>query len=313
MTGSQARTPPLAWLDGHFVPWDEARIHIRTDCVMRGGSVFEGIPGYWNTAAQELYVFRVEDHLARLSNSARILRMRQPYSHNTICDAMLELIRRCGYRQDVHLRPTLYFGEGAAFGYRNDIQVGAFISAVPMPRESRRLEQGIKVAVSSWQRLSDRDQPPRVKASGNYLNSRLAQVQSLADGYDSAILLNSAGHVAETPAACLFIIKNGVAHTPDTTSGILESITRATIIDILGRELGLAVHERAIDRTELYLADEIFECGSAHEVTPIVNVDGYTIGDESPGPVTRGLADLYVKAASGNLEGYRPLLTPVYS
>lgn len=312
MSASEIQTPSLAWLDGYFVPWDEARIHIRTDCVMRGGSVFEGLPGYWNAAQQQLYLFRVEDHLRRLSNSARILRMRSPYDHEAIRRAMLELLRRCDFRQDVHVRPTLYFGRGAAFGFGDDIEVGGFISAVPMPRSQARLTHGIKVAVSSWQRLSDRDQPPRIKASANYLNSRLAQVQAEVDGYDSAIFLNSLGHVAETPAACLIVIRNRVAHTPDITSGILESITRITAMELLARRLGVPVQERAIDRTELYLADEIFECGSAHEITPIVNVDGYVIGDGLPGPITQELADLYVKVASCDLEDYRALLTPVY-
>lgn len=302
-----------AWMNGEYIPWGEARLHVRTDAVMRGGSVFEGIPGYWSDQRDQLFIFRLEDHLARLARSMKVLRMDLDQSLDTVREACLEVVRRSAFREDVHVRPTVYFGEGASFGYLpGEIEVGSFVTATPLPRHPHGAARGLTAAISSWQRISDRDMPPRVKAAANYQNSRLAQTQAASDGYDTAILLNAAGHVTETPAACLLLVKDGVVVTPRTTNGILESITRASLIQLIRNELDLEVVERDVDRTELYVADELFECGSAHEVTPIVSVDRFDVGKGTVGDLTRQVMDLYSEVTRGQRDEYANWLTPVY-
>lgn len=304
-------TPPtLAWLDGAFVPFSEAKIHVRSDAVMRGGSVFEGIPVYWSEEAKELWIFRFDEHLARLGRSMKVLRLHYPLEELRV--ACIELVRRCGFREDVHLRPTVAFGQGAPFAFRpEDVGVTAFITAVPFPRVAEFAVRGLQLTISSWQRISDLDQPPRVKSAANYLNGRLAQTQATHDGYDGAILLNRHGYVAEGPAACIALVRDGVLITPRLTDGVLESLTRATVLK-LAEERGLRTEERAVDRTELYVANEVFECGSAHEITPVVGVDGYPIGDGTPGPVTCSLVAAYRDAVHGMDSRHRSWVTPVY-
>ena len=303
---------PLAWMDGRFIPYEDAHIHVRTECVTRGASVFEGVPAYWNDDDGQLYVFRLGDHMRRLAQSARIMRMTLDYPMSEIQHAMLEVLRRSDVRADVHLRPTVYFGTGANFGFRpGDIEVGAFVTANPFPRNVAT-QSGIRVAVSSWTRIADTAMPPRVKASANYLNSRLAHVQAIIDGYDGAIMLNHLGTVAEAPVACLMVVRDGKVSTPRVTDGILESITRASLIELVQQELHLPVEEREIDRTELYLADEVLQCGSAHEVTPVIEIDGYPVGNGEPGDVTRGLMAQYSAAARGEIQKRMGWLTPVY-
>lgn len=303
----------LAWMDGKFIPYDEARVHVRTDCVIRGGSVFEGIPGYWSEAESQLYLFRVVDHMRRLQDSMHVMRMSLAEGLEPLREATVELVARMGFREDVHARPTVYFGDGPPFEFRPElIPTGAFVTAIPMPRNVDTAQRGLKVGVSSWRRISDGSMPPRIKHSANYQNSRLAQAQARVDNYDTAILLNDAGHVSETPAACVFLVRDGELITPRITDGILESITRATIMELASTMLDMPVRERSIDRTELYLAAEAFEAGSAHEVTPITSVDGYLVGDGAPGPLTRRLMSLYNSAVRGQLPAYRHWLTPVY-
>ena len=303
---------PLAWMNGEFVAYEEARIHVRTECVARGASVFEGIPAYWNEDREQLFVFRFDDHIRRLEQSMRILRMELPYPISDIRDAMIEILQRCEVKEDVHLRPTAYFGLGADFGYRpGEIEVGSFVTGNAFPRKPGA-RSGIRLSVSSWTRIADTAQPPRVKSAANYVNGRLAQVQAVIDGYDGAILLNDRGSVAEAPVACLMVVRDGQVSTPRTTDGILESITRASLIQLLNDEMQLTVQERAIDRTELYLADEVLQCGSAHEVTPVVSIDGYAVGDGKPGGVTQRLMELYSSVTRGERAEYASWLTDVH-
>ncbi|HXJ83803.1 MAG TPA: branched-chain amino acid transaminase [Candidatus Methylomirabilis sp.] len=304
-------TPKWAWLDGEFVPWEAAKLHVRTECVMRGANVFEGVRGYWDERAAELRVLQLDEHLERLHRSKKVLRLQVPYSRWDFREISLELLRRNEFREDVHLRPTVYFGEGDGFGYTAEtIHMGAFVTATA--QRARRNVTGIACAVSSWQRISDRDVPPRVKAAGNYINARLATVQARVDGYDNAILLNAEGKVTEAPAACLFLIRDGVAVTPAVTSGILDSITRGTLLRLFRDELHMAVEERDVDRTELYHADEVFLCGTHTEVLPVVSVDRYPVGSGTVGGITSALRDLFFDIVRGRVARYAAWLTPVY-
>lgn len=307
-----AATAKYAWLDGEFVPWQDAKIHVRSECVIRGIGVFEGLRGYWNERQQQMYAFRCPEHFRRLEESMKILHLQLPYPTSVVEEAMLELIRRCGFREDVHMRVNVYVGEGE--DHTPDptkMFVGSFVTVLPRPR-IKKLETGTHVCVSSWRRIDDQAMPPRVKATGNYVNSRLAQVQARIDGYDTALMLDQNGKVSESPGACVMMVRRGKVCTPGVEHSILEGVTRETLIELLDREMDMQVVERAIDRSELYVAEELFECGSGHEISPIVSVDRTPVGDGVPGPITRRLQEKYLEIVRGENELYRSWLRPVY-
>lgn len=308
-----AREVRYAWMNGEFVPWGEAKVHIASSCVTEGSSVFEGIRAYWNPSQGQLYLFKTREHLERLYQSAKMMHMTPQYSKAELESVCLELMDRNGYREDVHIRPAIYFGEGRGlFCYTPDkIETGVAVTAVP--RQSRLGSgAGMNVCVSSWKRISDADFPPRIKISANYHNGRLAAVQAALDGYDGAILLDERGKVAEGPVACVFLVRDGVAITPPVTGGILESITRTTIMELLEGKLSIPVVEREVDRTELYVAEEAFFCGTAMEIAPILSVDRYPVGVGELGEITRHLETLYESAVRGENSSYLESLLPVY-
>lgn len=303
----------FVWLDGRIVPWAEATIHVASEAVIRGASVFEGVRGYGNAEQDELYIFRNADHLKRLRQSARLLHMVMDYSDEELTTAFRELIRANGFRRDVHFRPTVYFGDGesSAAYLPEEIASGMFVIAVQRPG-GKALVEGVHAGTSTWRRNGDLAMPSRVKASGNYLNSRYAQVEARRNGYTAALMLNAAGKVAEGPAACFMMVKHGRVVTPPITADILESITRETLIELIRAELGVEVEEREIDRSEVYAAEEAFFCGSGAEVTPMVSLDRFALGDGTAGALTRRIQRLYFDVAEGRVEKYRHWLTPVY-
>jgi branched-chain amino acid aminotransferase len=310
MTGEH---PTYIWMNGEFIPWDDAKLHVTTDAVRFGSSVFEGMRGYWNGSQGQLYIFRMEDHLRRLSQSMKMMRMTLDYPLDDIREACVRLLSKNSLREDVHLTPTVYFGVGQGFfSYKpGTVDVGAYVFAGPR-KSILGTGQGIHVCVSSWTRISDRDIPPRIKAAANYQNGRLATVQAAEDGYDSTILLNELGKVAEGPGACVFLVRDGTALTPPVTGGILESITRATLIELFQKEMSVPVVEREVDRTELYIADEVFMCGSAFEVLPVFSVDRYQVGDGKVGPLTAPLQTEYENVIRGKNPKYSDWVLPVY-
>ncbi len=300
------------WLDGEFVPWAEGKIHVHTDAVLWGANVFEGLRGYWNEERQEMYVFRLADHLARLRDSMKMMFMSCPYSLDAIHSAALALVRKNGFREDIHCRITAYFGSAQVGAAPTEIPVGVFIQGGALPSKPH-LKTGISCCVSSWTRISDRNSPPRIKAGANYQNSRLAHFHARNDGYDTAILLNEWGKVSEAPTACIFAVRDGTAFTPSVTSGILESITRATLIELFRNELGVPVFERDIDRTELYIADEVFLCGTGMEITPVISVDRHQVRDGVPGSITKRIQTAYFDLVRGCNQRYSSWLTSVYA
>jgi branched-chain amino acid aminotransferase len=299
-------------MDGKLVPWAEATLHVATECVLRGENVFEGERAYWSEAEQELFLFRHDDHIARLRQGARIMRMSIPYSDAEIEEACLSLIRACGYRGSVHFRPVAYFDMGELTDYKpEEIRTGMFILAFSKP-STKAVANGVTSCVSTWRRNSDLASPSRIKSGANYHNSRLAYIDARLNGFQVPILLNEAGKVAEGPGACFMMVRKGKLITPPVTADILESITRDTLIEAAAAELGLEVIERDIDRTELYVCDEAFFCGSGHEVSPINSIDHYDVGSGQPGPITRRLQQLYFDIVTGKVARYRHWLTPVY-
>ena len=307
-----SKTAPFAWLDGKLVPWEQATLHIATECVLRGENVFEGERAYWSEAEQDLFVFRHAEHIARLRQGARIMRMTIPYTDAEIETACMSLIRACNYRGNVHFRPVAYFAEGELTDYLpEEIRTGMFILAFSKPT-TKAVTQGVRSCVSTWRRNSDLASPSRIKSGANYHNSRLAYIDARLNGFQVPILLNEAGKVAEGPGACFMMVRKGKLITPPVTADILESITRDTLIELAQAELGLEVLERDIDRTELYICDEAFFCGSGHEVSPINSIDHYPVGAGEPGPITRRLQQLYFDVVTGAVPKYRHWLTPVY-
>lgn len=297
----------LVYLDGEFVAWKDANIHVFSPAVKYGAAVFEGIRGYWNAETEKMYLFRLEEHMRRLELSQRIMRFNEIVSAETMMEATVELIRRNAFRASVHIRPTVYV---AGVGESNAQKpLGSFITAIA--RETpKKVELGCRAQISSWQRISDNVMPARAKANANYNNSRYAGLQAAKDGYDAAILLNSRGKLSEGQGMCLFLIRNGVAVTPSVTSDILESITRDTVIRLL-QDRGVEVQERDVDRSEFFDASEAFFCGTGAEITPIINVDGDAIGDGVPGEVTKALQKAYFDLAFGRTNANHDWLTVV--
>ena len=302
--------PRWAWIDGEYVPYESCVLHVRTQAVMTGGSVFEGIRGYWNAAREELYIFRMEDHLQRLRASMKVMRM-APRLGDDLSHICIELITRNEFRTDVGLVPAAYFGVGQEFGGLAKPQnEGLFITAVAR-QQGQSLISGIHIRTSSWRRISDANMPPRVKTAANYHNSRLALIEARADGYDNAIFLNHDGTVAEATGASVMMIRKGQLCTPPVTASILESVTRSTLLE-LASKLGVEVVERPVDRTELYVADEVLLCGTAQEVTPVLSLDRLAIGDGTRGPITHRLQELYSKIVRGEDSAGQAWRTPVY-
>ena len=303
--------PRNTWMNGRIVPWEESRVHVNTDAVLRGASVFEGVRAYRSADGDDLLLFRVHDHMRRLfGTSMRFLRMSLPYGPDDLIHGAVELLRANAVRDDAHVRVVAYFGEIDA-GAERESPAGAFILAFPRP-QSQRLSAGVRTTLSPWRRLSDVSMSPRVKASANYLNSRVAGVDARTKGFDTPVLLNERGRVSEGPGQNVFLVRDGVVITPRTTDSILEGITRDTVLRLAG-DLGMPAQEREVDPTELYIADELFFVGTAMEVQPVVEIDGYRVGDGAMGPMTERLQAAYfdlVRGRSPAPEGWR---TPVYA
>ena len=314
---------PTAWMsiDGKLVKYADAKIHLRSPAVRYGASVFEGLRAYWNKAKNELFLFRLDAHWTRLANSMEMVRMRQSPDIPDLTDALLELIRASHYEEDIHGIVTAYLDSDDGLpmiGRRGGDQTVATTVPVPIamvayPYGRSTPSEGWNVVVSSWARISDRSMPPRIKAGANYLNTRLAKLQAEIDGYDSAVMLTDAGKVCEGLSCTIFVIRNGQAVTPPPSDGILEGITRDTLSRLIPKVADLPVVERSIDRTELYVADEIFVCGTGVELVPILSVDRHPIGDGHPGPITRRIMEAYFAIVRGEEADSRGWLTPVYA
>ena len=309
--GAPGAAPPrYLWLTGKLVPWEEATVHITMVGWPAIGAVFEGIRGYWNADKQELYVFRLEEHLRRFGLSMKMMRMQPSLSISAIRDGVCELFRANAVQEDAYCQP-LAFTTGAVWGSRAGANLVPEILITTRPSSSGLLSGRTSTAgVSSWTRISDNVMPPRIKALPNYANSRLASAEAQRCGYDQPIFLNTAGKVSEGPGSCLFMVRDGVAVTPPITASILESITRASVIRLL-QDLDVPVQERELDRTELYIADEVFFCGTAMEIGPVVQVDGYQVGIGEPGPIVTRLERLFHDVVRGSDTRYPEWRTKV--
>ncbi|GGK22160.1 branched chain amino acid aminotransferase [Pilimelia terevasa] len=302
--------PEWLWRSGSLVPWREARVHVNAVGHASVAAVFEGVKAYLAADGRRLLVFRLEDHLRRLYDSARICRLALPYDLDTLRGAVCGLLTANGYRQDAYLRPWA-FPQGVI--REQMVPAGTICEVLVDSWPFRSLLEaggGCRAAVSSWQRISEAAMPPRVKAFSNYHNGRLALMEARENGHDWPIMLNERAKVSEGAGACLALVRDGEVVTPSLTSGVLPGITRDTVLTLL-RDLGVRVREREVDRSELYLADELFFMGTAWEILPVTAVDGLTVGDGVPGPLSRRLAAAYTDLVRGRDGRHRHWLTEV--
>jgi len=295
------------WQNGSFVPWQEAKVHVMTNALHYGTGVFEGIRAYWN--GKQLYVFRLQDHVNRFFNSIKIYGFGIDFSKDQISEGIKETLRKNELRTDVYIRPIAIKGYGPIGLDVRKLKTDVFIIAMPYGRYFEK--EGIEVLVSSWRRISSQTLPVLAKVTGHYSNSVLAKLDALNKGYDDAILLNEEGKVCEGTGENIMMVKDGIIYTPPISAGILDGITRRSIIEF-APDLGLKVVEKDIDRGELYTADELFFVGTAAEITPILKVDGRQIGDGKVGPISKKLKDYFFSVTQGKVDKYLKWLEAVW-
>jgi len=305
-------TTKYAFFEGRIVPIDEAKISIMTHAFNYGTGCFEGIRAYWNQAEEQLYVFKLREHYDRFLRSCHILFISLPYGVDELCSATLELLRKEGFREDTYIRPLAYKADTGIGVRLHDLEDQFALFATPFGKYIEK-EEGAKVGVSSWRRISDNAVPARAKITGAYINSALIKTDAVMNGFDEAIVLTQAGHVSEGSAENLFIVRDGKLITSPVTEDILEGITRSTLIELAGKELAIETIERPIDRTELYVAEEAFFCGTGVQIVAITEIDHRPVETGKIGPIVTQLRDLYFSIARGEREDYMEWLTPVYA
>jgi len=299
-----------AFFEGKIVPINEAKLSIMTHGFMYGTSIFEGIRAYWNAEHKRMYILRLHEHLERMFDSIKIMHLEIKYSIDELSKIIADILKRENFQRDAYIRITVYkSGKKIGVGVQK-VPSDICIFAVPFDDYYEGAD-GLKVCVSNWRRVEDNAIPARCKIVGAYANSALCKADAVIAGYDEAIVLTEAGSVSEGSAMNLFLVKNGQLITPPGSENILEGITRATIMNIAESELRLRTDCRIVDRSELYIADELFFTGTGAQVKPIISVDNRQVGDGGTGPVTQKLMDLYYSMAQGKIEKYKHWLTSV--
>jgi branched-chain amino acid aminotransferase len=295
--------PKYAYFMGKIVPFEDAKVSVATHAFNYGTAVFGGLRGYWNDEQKKMFVFRPQDHFRRLLNSAKMMCMEVPYTPESLTETTLELIKADGWAQDIYIRPVIYKSD-LGIGVRlHNLTDSLTIFTLPSQPYIKN-DTSVHATVSSWRRVDDNVIPARGKVSGAYANSALTKTEAVRAGFDEVIVLNQDGHVSEGSAMNIFIVRDGVVVTPPVTDNILEGITRRSIIELAQKELGLTVVERSIDRTELYIAEEIFMTGTAAQVIAITRVDFRNVGSGVMGPVTAELRNRYEDILRGRNPNY---------
>ena len=308
---TQPTTELWAYFRGDFVPLRDANVNVMTHAFNYGTAVFEGIRAYWNADDEQLYALELLAHYRRIKASARLLMMEIPQSAEELAEITVDLLRRDGLREDAYVRPIVYKSSETIGVRLHNLDADITIFSVPFGQYIDT-EGGIRAMVSSWRRTDDNAIPARGKITGAYVNGALAKSEAQLNGFDEAIVLTADGHVSEGSAENLFIVRNGVLITPPVTDNVLEGITRRRMLELARNDLGIETDERSIDRTELYVADEVFLCGTGAQISPVIEIDRRTIGTGRPGPTTKDLSHRYFDAVRGKVPAYRDWLTPVY-
>lgn len=294
----------LAFFRGEYIDLADANVNITTHALHYGTSVFEGIRGNWNKKMDKMFIFRAQEHYERLLQGCKIMLMDMPYSVDDLMQITIELIERCGYKEDVYIRPIVYKSEELVANLKlHELSSDFALIAVPFGSYIE-VEGAIRCTTSSWRRIDDTIIPPRVKISGHYVNSILAKTEAVLAGFDEAIFLNQDGSVSEGSGENLFMVSNGTLFTPLVSENNLTGITRDSIWTLANNELGVDVVERRIRRSEIYLADEVFLTGTAAHVTPVGELDNRPIGNGTVGEMTKTLRDAYLKIIRGDNSKY---------
>ncbi len=305
--------PRYAFFEGKIVPIADAKVGVMTHALNYGTGVFGGLRGYWNEDEEQLFVFRPHDHFERFLQSAYMMRIDLPYSATELVHILLDLLRKEGFRENCYIRPLAYKSTEMIGVKLHDVDNALTIFALPFGSYVNDKEAGLHVGFSSWRRVDDNAIPARGKVTGAYANSALIKTEANLAGYDEALVLNSGGHLSETSASNVFIVRKGVVITPPVYADVLEGITRRTIIHLLREELGIEVVERDIDRTELYVTDEVFLCGTGVQIAAITQIEHRPVANGVMGPITQRISSLYHSLVRGQVEKYREWLTPVYA
>lgn len=303
--------PKHAYFRGEIVPYAEAKVGVLTHALNYGTAVFGGVRAYWNTEAEQLYLFRPLDHYRRFLNSARLMCMQFEHTAESLAQKTIELLQVEGYHGDIYIRPLAFKSDEIIGVKLHDLHDEISIVAVPFERYVAN-DTGAHVTFSSWRRIDDNMIPARGKISGAYANSAFIKTDAVRAGFDEALVLTQEGHVSEGSAMNIFMIRDGIMVTPPVTENILEGITRKSVIELVRQEIGIPVVERPIDRTEVYLCDEFMMCGTAAQVTAVTRVDHRPIGAGEMGPVTARLRSLFDDVVRGRNSKYRRWNVPVY-
>jgi branched-chain amino acid aminotransferase len=303
--------PLLCYFEGKVIPLSEAKVGILTHAFSYGTGCFEGIRAYYNERQDQLYGFRVPEHYERLHQSARILMMQLHHSVEELVEITNELLRQSDIKQDAYIRPMVYKADEIIGVRLHNLRDELYITVQPFGTYID-IDRALKVGVSTWRRIDDNMMPARGKITGAYVNSAFAKTEAMLNGYDEAIMLDEQGHVSEGSAENLFMLRNGVMYTPPVTANILEGITRTTLMTLIRDELGIPVVERNIDRTELYVCDELILCGTGAQIAPVGSVDHRPVGAGGIGEIGRAIQELYFDVVRGNVPKYLDWCTPIY-
>jgi len=304
--------PKYAYFKGKIVPYSEAKVGVMTHALNYGTAVFGGIRAYWNEEEEQLYIFRPYDHYRRFLNSAKLLCMELGHTPESLTEVTKELLRAEGHRCDVYIRPLAYKADETIGVRLHDLTDEVTIFSIPFDRYVSN-DTDAHVTVSSWRRIDDNTIPARGKISGAYVNSALIKTDAMRAGFDEALVLTQEGHVSEGSAENVFIVRDGVLITPPVTENILEGITRRSVMELAREELGIPVVERPIDRTEIYICDELFLTGTAAQITAVTRVDHRPVGNGKMGPITSKLRELFEKVVRGKIPKYCHWNVAVYS
>lgn len=304
--------PQFAYFKGKIVPYSEAKVSVLTHALNYGTAVFGGMRAYWNDEEEQLFLFRPLDHYQRFLNSAKLLCMELEQTPESLTRITVELLQQEGYRRDVYIRPLAFKADEVIGVKLHDLHDELSIVAVPFERYVAN-DTNAHATISSWRRIDDNMIPARGKISGAYANSALIKTDAVRAGYDEALVLTQEGHLSEGSAMNVFLVREGALITPPITDNILEGITRRSVIELARNELGIPVIERPIDRTEVYLCDELFMTGTAAQIVAVTRVDHRPIGDGKMGAITSRLRVLYQDAVHGRMPHYRHWNIPVYA
>jgi branched-chain amino acid aminotransferase len=299
----------IAYFEGDYVPLRDAKVSIMTHAFMYGTATFEGIRGYWNADQGTLYVLFLREHVERIRSSAKMLLMEDLPSADELAAIVLETVRRNAFTEDVYIRPSFYKSTKAIGVRLHHLDHELYVITTPFGNYIDT-EKGVRIMSSSWRRNADEALPARGKIVGGYVNMAFQKSEAELNGFDEALVMTPDGHASEGSAANLFVVRDGVLLTPPVSDDILEGVTRKAILR-LAQDLGYPTEVRSIDRSELYVCDEIFLVGTGVQVSPVIEIDHRAVGMGALGPITKAISERYFAAVRGTLDEYRSWLTPV--